>query len=167
MGPNPLQGDSLSRETSPRRGLSALHNREPYSLLFGVKSLTQSQAGGPGTYMLPPYAWTEHIIFDTLSPTIDHISQIKVVNPMECLVFVRCHTKNQDLMYADTMAYADALHNQTTMWIGCRVKMHCVPRTLKDTRNDLRMAREFTRRQTEEQKGTACCAIWCKATVSW
>ena len=157
VGPYPLQGDSSSRETSPRRSPSALCNREPYGLLFRVESLTLSQAGGPGTYMLLPYAWTERIIFDTLSPTIDHISEIKVINPMECLVFVGCRTKNQGLTYADAVAYADTLHDQTTMWIGHCVKMHCMPCTLKDTQNDLHMAREFTRRQTEdriqEQKG--------------
>ena len=79
------------------------------------------------------------------------------------MVFVRHRTKNQGLTHADAVAYADTLHDQTTMWIGCRVKMHCIPRTLKDTRNDLHMAREFTTRQTEErirdQKGAACWEI--------
>ena len=108
--------------------------------------------------------WTDSnvatlIIFDTLSPTINHISEIKVINPIECLIFVGCHTKNQGLTYADAAAYANALHDQTTMWIGHCVKMHYMPCTLKDTQNDLRMVREFTRRQTEdriqEQRGAA------------
>ena len=99
--------------------------------------------------MLPPYAWTERIIWDILSNTIDHISEIKIINPMECLVFVGCRTKNLDLTFANALAYADALHNQTTMWVGRHVKMHCVPRTLKDTQNDLHMVREYTRGLTE------------------
>ena len=159
MGPNPQQGKDSSRETSPLRNPSTLHSREQYGLLFEVESLMPPQAGGPGAYMLPPYTWTECIIWDILSNTIDHISEVKIINPMECLVFVGHRTKNQGLTFANTMAYANALHNQTTMWVGCHVKMHCVPRTLKDTQNDLRMAREYTRSLMEErihdQRGTS------------
>ena len=151
VGPNPLQDEDLSRETSPLRSPSALHSREQYGLLFRVESLTPSQVGGPGAYMLPPYTWTECIIWDILSNTINHIMEIKIINPMECLVFVGCRTKNLGLTFANASAYADALHNQTTMWVGHHVKMHCVPRTLKDTRNDLRMVREYTRGLTEER----------------
>ena len=78
---------------------------------------------------------------------------------MECLVFVRCWTKNEGLSYADAVAYDDALHDQATMLIGRHVKMYCVPCNLKDTRNDLCMARQFTRRETvkriSDQRGTA------------
>ena len=117
-----------------------------------------SQAGGPGAYMLLPYTWTERIIWDILSNTIDHILEVKIINPMECLVFVGCRTKNQGLTFTNASAYANTLHNQTTMWVGHHVKMHCVPHTLKDTWNDLRMAKEYTRSLAEEricdQRGT-------------
>ena len=118
VGPDPQQGKDSSRETSPLRSPSALHSREQYGLLFGAESLMPSQAGGLGAYMLPPYAWTECIIWDILSNTINHISEIKIINPMECLVFVGHRTKNLGLIFANTLAYTDALHNQTTMWVG-------------------------------------------------
>ena len=110
-----------------------------------------SQAGGPGAYMLLPYTWTECIIWDILSNTIDHISEVKIINPMECLVFVGRRTKNLGLTFANASAYANALYNQTMMWVGRHVKMHCIPHTLKDTRNDLHMAKEYMRGLTEER----------------
>ena len=65
VGPSPLRDDWSSRETSPHRSPSNQHSRECYTLLFGVESLTPHEQG-PGSYMLPAYAWTKRIIWDTL-----------------------------------------------------------------------------------------------------
>ena len=143
MCPDPQNDDSTSRETSPQRTQSTLlRNRERYGLLFGVEALAPAQSGGTGTYMLLLYAWTEHIIYDILSPTVDHITEIKLLNPMECLLFTGHWSKeDEQLTFGKATVYADALHKQITTWIGRRVKMHCVARSLKDTRSNLRMAR--------------------------
>ena len=83
---NPRHDKSTSREMSPSRSLSNLCTRERFALLFGVE-VAPTVEDGVGSHILPTYAWTECIIFDILSPTIEDISQVVILNPMECLVF--------------------------------------------------------------------------------
>ena len=64
---------STSRETSPQRSPSNLHTRECFTLLFGVE-VAPTIEDGIGSHILPTYAWSEGIIFDMLSPTIEDIS---------------------------------------------------------------------------------------------
>ena len=44
---------------------------------------------GNGTELsvLPPYAWNEQIITNTLNPSIDGISQVIILNPVKCFIF--------------------------------------------------------------------------------
>ena len=77
---------STSRETSPQRSSSNLCTRECFALLFGIE-VTPTIEDGIRSHILPTYAWSECIIFDMLSPTIEDISQVVILNPMECLVF--------------------------------------------------------------------------------
>ena len=77
---------STSRKTSPQQSLSNLHTRECFALLFGIE-VTPTVEDGIRSHILPTYVWSEHIIFDMLSPTIEDISQVVILNPMECLVF--------------------------------------------------------------------------------
>ena len=83
---NPYHDESTLRETSPQRSLSNLHTRECFALLFGVE-VTPTIEDRVGSHILPTYTWTECIIFDILSSTIEDISQVMIPNPMECLVF--------------------------------------------------------------------------------
>ena len=78
--------ESTSRETSPQRSPSNLCTREHFALLFGIE-VAPTVEDGVRSHILPAYAWSEHIIFDMLSPTIEDISQVVILNPMECLVF--------------------------------------------------------------------------------
>ena len=82
----PRHNESMSREMSPQRILSNLHTREHFALLFGVE-VTPTVEDGVRSHILPAYTWTKCIIFDILSPTIEDISQVMILNPMECLVF--------------------------------------------------------------------------------
>ena len=50
--------------------------------------------------------------------------------------------------YCEALALSDVYHQETTTWIGCRVKMHCVMHTLQDARGDLRMVRDQERDKT-------------------
>ena len=138
---NPCNDKSTSRETSPQRSPSNLRTRECFALLFGVE-VTPTIEDGVGSHILPAYAWTEHIIFDILSPTIEDISQVVILNPMECLVFQGCCLSGKGFTYGEALALSDVYHWETTTWISCRVKMHCVMRTLRDARGDLRMVRD-------------------------
>ena len=83
---DPCQDESTSREMSPQRSPSNLHTRECFALLFGVE-VTPTIEDGVRLHILPTYTWTECIIFDISSPTIEDISQVLILNPMECLVF--------------------------------------------------------------------------------
>ena len=83
---NPCHDESTSREMSPQQSPSNLCTRECFALLFGVK-VTPTIEDGVRSHILPAYAWTECIIFDILSPIIEDISQVMILNPMECLVF--------------------------------------------------------------------------------
>ena len=136
--------ESTSRETSPQRSPSNLRTREHFALLFGIE-VTPTIEDSIGSHILPTYAWSEGIIFDMLSPTIEDISQVVILNPMECLVFRGRCSKGEGFTYGEALALSDAYHRETTTWIGCRVKMHCVMRTLRDARGDLRMVRNATR----------------------
>ena len=140
--------ESTSRETSPQRSPSNLRTRERFALLFGIE-VTPMVEDGIGSHILPAYAWSEHVIFDMLSPTIEDISQVVILNPMECLVFQGHHSKGEGFTYGEALALSNAYHRETTTWIGCRVKMHCIMHTLRDTR-DLRMVRDQVRDKTLE-----------------
>ena len=126
---------------SPQQSSSNLHTREHFALLFGIE-VAPTIEDGIGSHILPTYAWSERIIFDMLSPTIEDISQVMILNPMECLVFRGCRSKGEGFTYGEALALSDTYHQETTTWIGCRVKMHCVMRTLRDARGDLRMVRD-------------------------
>ena len=52
---------------------------------------------------------------------------------------------------AEAIAFARELHDSYTLWIGCRVQMRCVPRTLRDTKADLKAAKEYLRQNTYEK----------------
>ena len=155
---DPCHDESTLRETSPQRSPSNLHTRECFALLFGVE-VTPTIEDGVGSHILPAYAWTERIIFDILSPTIEDISQVMILNPMECLVFRGCHLRGEGFTYSEALALSDVYHWETTTWIGHRVKMHCIMHTLQDAREDLRMVRDQERDKTLE------CI--CSSTRKW
>ena len=147
---NPHHDKSMLRETSPQRSLSNLHTREHFTLLFGVE-VAPTIEDGVRSHILPTYVWTEHIIFDILSPTIEDISQVVILNPMECLVFQGHHSRSEGFTYGETLALSDVYHQETTTWIGCRVKIHCIMCTLQDARGDLRMVRDQEHDKTLER----------------
>ena len=85
-GPNPHNDESMSREMPPQQSPSNLHTRGCFALLFGVEVIPTVEDGAR-SHILPTYTWTECIIWDILSPTIEGISQVVILNPMECLIF--------------------------------------------------------------------------------
>ena len=95
--------ESTSREMSPQQSPSNLRTRECFALLFGVE-VTPTIEDGVGSHILPTYVWSERIIFDMLSPTIEDISQVVILNPMECLIFRGCHSKGEGFTYGDALA---------------------------------------------------------------
>ena len=81
------QNDTTSRESSPHRSPPGLQNtRDHFTLLFGVQVMPLL-GNGTESPVLPPYVWNERIITDTLSPSIDGITQVIILNPVECFIF--------------------------------------------------------------------------------
>ena len=148
--PIPVMKKSTLRETSPQQSPSNLHTRECFALLFGVE-VTPTIEDGVRFHILPTYVWTECIIFDILSPTIEDISQVMILNPMECLVFQRRCLRGEGFTYGEALALSDIYNWETTTWIGHRVKMHCIMCTLRDARGDLRMVRDQEHDKTLER----------------
>ena len=148
-GKGPHKTDDSSRESSPRRDPPDSNNRrrDRYALLFGVQ-LTDVEAG---PYVLPTYAWNETVIKDILGPEVKGISDVVVINPGECLVFSGQHSKDQGFTQAEAVAHAGEIHDSHGLWIGRRVRMRCVPRSLKDARADLRAAKEYLRQYTYDR----------------
>ena len=110
------------RETSPQRSLSNLCTTECFELLFGVE-ITPTIEDGVGSHILPASVWTEHIIFDILSPTIEDISQVVILNPMECLVFRGRHLRGEGFTYSEALALSNIYHWETTT--GLAVESRC------------------------------------------
>ena len=101
--------ESTSRETSPQQSPSNLHTRECFALLFGIE-VASTIEDGVGSHILPAYAWSEHIIFNMLSPTIEDISQVVILNPMECLIFRGRCSKGEGFTYGEALALSDTYH---------------------------------------------------------
>ena len=59
------------------------------------------------------------------------------------LVFTGQRSKGHGFTQAEAVAYAREIHDSHGLWIGCRVRMRCVPRCLKDARADLRAAKSI------------------------
>ena len=81
------QNDVTLRESSPHQSLPGLQNtRDHFALLFGVQ-VTPLLGNGTKLPVLPPYVWNKWIITDTLSPSINGITQVIILNPVECFIF--------------------------------------------------------------------------------
>ena len=98
-----------------------------------------------GSYVLPPYTWNETVVKDILGPGVKGISDVIIINPGECLVFMGQHSKGHGFTQAEAMAYTREIHDSHGLWIGHRVQMRCIPRPLKDARADLKAAKEYLR----------------------
>ena len=146
---DPCHNESMLRETSLQRSPSNLCTREHFALLFGVEVIPIIE-DGVGSHIPPTYMWIEHIIFDILSPTIEDISQVMILNSMECLIFSGCHLRGEGFTYSEALVLSNVYHWEMTTWIGRRVKMHCVMYTLQDARGDLRRVRDQEHDKTLE-----------------
>ena len=102
------QNDATSRESSPHRSLPGLQNtRDRFALLFGVQVMPLL-GNGTGSPVLPPYAWNERIITDTLSPSINGITQVIILNPVECFVFKGHRSRGESFSLEEATGIAAA-----------------------------------------------------------
>ena len=107
-----------------------------------------------GSHMLPHYAWNETVIKDMLGIDIQEISDVIVLSPVECMVYSGQHSRGQGFTQVEATEIARQIHDSHTMWIGCRVRMHCVPRTLRHAKVNLKAAKDYIRKCTYGKLGT-------------
>ena len=104
--------------------------------------------------MLPHYAWNETVIKDMLGVDIQEISDVIVLSPVECMVYSGQRSRGQGFTQAEATEIARQIHDSHTMWIGRRVWMRCIPRTLRDAKVDLKAAKDYIRECTYGKLGT-------------
>ena len=149
---SPRNADDTSRESSPQRSPpDKTRKRDRYALLFGVQVTDMDRAG---SHMLPHYAWNETIIKDILGAEIQEITDVVVLSPVECMVFSGQRSRGQGFTQMEATEIARQLHDSNTVWIGCRVRMRCAPRTLRNTKLDLKSAKDYIRECTYGKLGT-------------
>ena len=107
-----------------------------------------------GSHMLPHYAWNETIIKDILGAEIQEITDVVVLSPVECMVFSGQRSRGQGFTQTEATEIARQLHDSNTVWIGCRVRMRCAPRTLRNAKLDLKLAKDCIRECTYGKFGT-------------
>ena len=154
MSPDP-HNDTTSRELSPHWSLPGLQNtRDRFALLFGVQVMPLL---GNSTELpvLPPYVWNERIITDTLSPSINRIMQVIVLNLVECFVFKGHRSRGEGFSLEEATGIAAQLHGSYDHWIGQRIRMHCMPHTQRDVRTELKVTRQSIREMNVERLGMA------------
>ena len=112
------QNDATSRESSPHRNPPGLQNtRGHFALLYGVQVMPLL-GNGTKSPILPPYVWNEWIITDTLSPSIDGITQVIILNLVECFVFKGHRSRGKGFSLEEAMGIATQLHGSYDHWIG-------------------------------------------------
>ena len=151
-GASPRNIDDTSRESSPQRSPpDNTRKRDRYALLFGIQLTDVDRAG---SHILPHYAWNETVIKDMLGVDIQEISDVIVLSLVECMVYSGQHSRGQGFTQVEATEIARQIHDSHTMWIGHRVQMRCVPRTLRDAKVDLKAAKDYIRECTYGKLGT-------------
>ena len=151
-GASPRNIDDSSRESSPQRSPpDNTHKRDQYALLFGIQLTDVDRAG---SHMLPHYTWNETIIKDILGAEVPEISDVIVLSPVECMVYSGQRSRGQGFTQAEATEIARQLHDSHTMCIGHHMRMHCIPRTLRDAKVNLKSAKEYIRECTYGKLGT-------------
>ena len=151
-GTSPRNIDDTSRESSPQRSPpDNTCKRDRYALLFGIQLTDVDRAG---SHMLPHYAWNETVIKDMLGVDIQEISDVIVLSPVECMVYSGQRSRGQGFTQMEATEIARQIHDSHTMWIGRRMQMCCILRTLRDTKVDLKAAKDYIRECTYGKLGT-------------
>ena len=149
---SPRNVDDTSRESSPQRSPpDNTRKRDRYALLFGIQLTDVDRAG---SHMLPHYAWNETIIKDILGAEVQEISDVVILSPVECMVYSGQRSRGQGFTQAEATEIARQLHDSHNMWIGRRLRMRCVPRTLRDAKVNLKAAKDYIRECTYGKLGT-------------
>ena len=124
---------------------------------------------GNGTKLpvLLPYVWNERIITDTFSPSIDGITQVIMLNPVECFVFKGHRLRGKGFSLEEAAGIATQLHGSYDHWIGRRIHMCCVPCTLRDVCTELKVTRESVREMNVRRLGMACSPAHKQPASPW
>ena len=120
--------------------------RELFGLFLAVE-LTKPFGEDVGSRAVPPYAWTTDIITSYLRDIINTITQIKILNQTECIVFSGVRTRKEGL--TEEQAYVAARRVAGPCgWVGHDVVVRAAPMTLGEASHTIANAKHFIRHQT-------------------
>ena len=85
---------------------------------------------------------------------IQEISDVVVLSPVECMVYSGQRSRGQGFTQVEATEIARQIYDSHTMWIGRHVRMRCIPRTLRDTKVNLKAAKDYIRVCTYGRLGT-------------
>ena len=115
--PDP-HNDTTSRESSHYQSLLDLQNiRDCFTLLFGVQVMPLLANGAEST-VLRQYVWNKQIITDTLSPSINRITQVIVLNPVDCFIFKGRRSRGEGFSLEEATGIAAQPHGSYDHWVG-------------------------------------------------
>ena len=73
---------------------------------------------------------------------------------MECLVFSRQCSWGHGFTQTEAMNFTWQIHDAHALWLGCWVQMWCVPRSLWDTKGDLKVVKDYIQECTYGKNDT-------------
>ena len=124
--------------------------REKCALFIGVE-LYQPFCHNAGSRAVPTYAWNEEIIADYVAKDVPFITQIIILNQMECLLFAgRRNKKDEGFSWPDAQRYVAKIAG-AVIWVGRDVIIQAVPVTVAKAKVDIAKAWQFIRSQTLER----------------
>ena len=88
------------------------------------------------------------LIKDILGAEVQEITDVVMLSLVECMVFSGQRSRGQGFTQMEATEIARQLHDSNTVWIGCRMRMRCAPRTLRNAKLDLKSAKEYIRECT-------------------
>ena len=99
---------------------------------------------------LEPHAWVEDLLKDFFQSILGINLSVILLSPTECLIFCGNNTQGQGMSWDESLHYA---HQLTGIhpWIGYMIEVTAHQRTLKEARNKMQVAREFTHERTKQR----------------
>ena len=116
---------------------------EKYSLLDCIFT-------AQGRRSLEPHAWVEDLLKDFFQSILGINLSMILLSPTECLVFCGNRAQGQGMSWDESLQYA---HQLTGIhpWTGYMIEVVAYQRTLKEARQEMQVAREFTHERTKQR----------------
>ena len=137
---DPIKGSPV---TLPANATVAerVRRQEKYSLLVRIFTARERQS-------LKPHAWVKDLLKDFFQSILGVNLSVILLSPTECLIF--CSNRNQAMSWDESLCYAHQLLG-VHPWTGYMIEVVALQRTLKEARQEMQVAREFTHERTKQR----------------